>query len=222
MNEDWRTFGPETLSPPLQAALRVFVREGYHAASIRSIAETAGLSVPGLYHHHRSKQAILDAIVSATMTEMLSHSHAAEAASDGTPRDRFDKLVESLLRFHMARRDHAFLASTEMRSMNSEVRSRHVAQRDEEQRLLEAAIADGVADGSFACPYPADAARAVSSLCVSIASWYQPGGPLSEDQVVERHLDFARRIVGASPEPPSAELPESASGQPTVTVPRSR
>lgn len=197
MTTDWRAFGPDMLTPPLQAALRVFVREGYHGTSIRSIAEAAGLSVPGLYHHHRSKQAILDAIVTATMAEMLAHSHAAEEDSDGTPQGRFDHLVEALARFHMERRDNAFLASTEMRSMDADVRARHIAQRDEQQRLLEAAIADGLADGSFVSAYPADAARAVSSLCVSIATWYRPEGPLTEDEVVERHLDFARRIVGA-------------------------
>lgn len=197
MTTDWRTFGPDMLVPPLQAALRVFVRAGYHGTSIRTIAEAAGLSVPGLYHHYRSKQAILDAIVTATMTEMLAHSHAAEADSDGTPRVRFDNLVEALARFHMERRDHAFLASTEMRSMEPEVRARHIAQRDEQQRLLEDAIADGVADGSFVSAYPADAARAIASLSVSIATWYQPDGPLTEDEVVARHLDFARRIVGA-------------------------
>lgn len=197
MTTDWRTFGPDMLTPPLQAALRVFVREGYHGASIRSIAEAAGLSVPGLYHHHRSKQALLDAILTATMTDLLARSHAAVADSDGTPAGRFDHLVEALARFHMERRDHAFLASTEMRSMAPEVRARHIAQRDEQQALLESAITDGVADGSFTSGYPADAARAVSSLCVSIASWYQPDGPLSQDEVVERHLDFARRIVGA-------------------------
>ncbi len=198
MTDDWRTFGQDTLTPPLRAALRVFVREGYHGSSIRTIAEEAGLSVPGLYHHHRSKQALLDAIVTAAMTEMLAHSHAAEADSDGTPADRFDRLVEALARFHMERRDQAFLASTEMRSMQPEVRERHVAQRDEQQRLLADAISDGVAAGSFATPYPEDAARAISSLCVSIASWYQPDGPLADDDIVERHLDFARRIVGAS------------------------
>ncbi len=197
MIEHWRTFGQDGLTPPLQAALHVFVREGYHGASIRSIAEAAGLSVPGLYHHHRSKQAILDAILTATMTDLLARSRAAEADSDGTPRGRFDHLVEALVRFHMERRDHAFLASTEMRSMEPDVRARHVAERDEQQSLLESAITDGVADGSFTSAYPADAARAISSLCVSIASWYRPDGPLGQDEVVERHLDFARRIVGA-------------------------
>lgn len=51
----WREFGTDELSPPLRAALVVFARHGYHGASIRSIAEAAGLSVPGLYHHYRSK-----------------------------------------------------------------------------------------------------------------------------------------------------------------------
>lgn len=197
MSADWRNYGESTLSPPLRAALRVFVREGYHGASIRTIAQEAGLSVPGLYHHHRSKQELLDAIVTAAMVEMLEHSRAAEADSDGTPAGRLDHLVESLARFHMDRRDHAFLASTEMRSMRPDVRTRHIAQRDEQQGLLEGAVRAGVADGSFATAHPTDAARAVSSLCVAIASWYQPTGSLSQNEVVERHLDFARGIVHA-------------------------
>lgn len=199
--EDWRSFSAGTLTPLLQGALRMFVCSGYHGTSIRSIAEAAGLSVPGLYHHHRSKQAILDAIVTATMEEMLSHSHAAEADSDGTPRGRFEHLVEALARFHVVRRDHAFLASTEMRSMDPEVRARHIAKRDEQQSLLENAIADGVADGSFVANCPADSARAIASLCVSIASWYRPDGPLTEDEIVDMYLDFARRLVGLSGTP---------------------
>lgn len=195
---DWRSFDAGSLTPLLQGALRMFVRSGYHGTSIRSIADEAGLSVPGLYHHHRSKQAILDAIVTATMEEILSHSHAAEADSDGTPRGRFEHLVEALIRFHVARRDHAILASTEMRSMDREVRARHIAKRDELQSLLKNAIADGVADGSFVANYPADSARAVASLCVSIASWYRPDGPLIEDEIVDMYLAFARRLVGLS------------------------
>ena len=197
MPEDWRNPGPDPLSPPLRAALEVFARHGYHGATIRSIAEAAGLSVPGLYHHYPSKQAILRAVADITMTEMLELSRAAEAASDGSPTGRFSHLVETLVRFHMARRDHAFVASTEMRSMDADVRAHHVAQRDEQQALIESAIRDGVGSGDLDCPHPADAARAVSSLCVSIASWYRPDGPLSPDEIVERHLGFARRIVGA-------------------------
>ena len=194
---NWRDFGPDGLSAPLRAALGAFVRHGYHGSSIRTIAEAAGLSVPGLYHHYRSKQAILAALVDAAMVEMLEHTAAAAADAGDDPEARFDNVVECLVRFHLARRDHAFVASTEMRSMEPEVRAHHVAQRDRQQQMIEDAIRDGVRCGTFSCEHPEDAARAIASLCVSIASWYRPDGPLSAEVVVGRYLGFARGMVGA-------------------------
>lgn len=195
--DNWREFGPDELTPPLRAALAVFARHGYHGASIRTIAESAGLSVPGLYHHYRSKQAILAAVVEAAMSEMLAHTAAAAEDAGESPVARFDNVVECLARFHMARRDHAVVASTEMRSMNPDVREHHVSQRDAQQSMLEEVISAGVQSGDFSCRHPEDAARAIASLCVSIASWYRPDGPLSDDDVVARHLEFARGMVGA-------------------------
>src|SRR5699024_6668292 len=154
----------DELTPPLRAALAVFARHGYHGASIRSIAEAAGLSVPGLYHHYKSKQVILAAIVDSAMEEMLDHTRAAAADAGDSAVTRFENVVECLARFHMARRDHAFVASTEMRSMSPEVRAHHVTQRDEQQMMIEGAIRDGVAAGDFICPYPEDTARAIASL----------------------------------------------------------
>nr|WP_156509404.1 TetR/AcrR family transcriptional regulator [Dietzia sp. CH92] len=195
---NWREFGDDALSPPLRAALGVFARHGYHGASIRMIAEAAGLSVPGLYHHYRSKQAILAALVDAAMAEMLGNTAAAADDAGDDPVTRFENVVECLARFHMARRDQAFVASTEMRSMDPEVRAHHVAQRDAQQAMIEDAIRAGVESGDFSCEYPEDAARAIASLCVSIANWYRPDGPLSADDVVCRHVEFARRMVGAA------------------------
>ncbi|MGN0100401.1 MAG: TetR/AcrR family transcriptional regulator [Dietzia sp.] len=195
---NWREFGDDALSPPLRAALGVFARHGYHGASIRMIAEAAGLSVPGLYHHYRSKQAILAALVDAAMAEMLGNTAAAADDAGDDPVTRFENVVECLARFHMARRDQAFVASTEMRSMDPEVRAHHVAQRDAQQAMIEDAIRAGVESGDFSCEYPVDAARAIASLCVSIANWYRPDGPLSADDVACRHVEFARRMVGAA------------------------
>ena len=195
---DWREFGPDELSPPLRAALEIFALHGYHGASIRMIAEAASLSVPGLYHHYKSKQALLAAVVDLAMAEMLAHTAAAAEDAGDSPTTRFANVVECLARFHMARRDHAFVASTEMRSMDPDVRAHHISQRDAQQAMIEDAIRDGVASGEFSCTYPEDAARAISSLCVSIASWYRPDGPLTADDVVARHVQFARAMVGAT------------------------
>jgi AcrR family transcriptional regulator len=194
--DDWRDLGPDSLTPPLRAALGVFVAHGYHGASIRMIAEAAGLSVPGLYHHYKSKQSLLAELVDSTMDEMVAHTSAARDAGD-TPVARFENVVECLARFHMARRDHSFVASSEMRSMEPEVRAHHIARRDEQQAMIEEAIRAGVESGDFTCPHPEDTARAIASLCVAIASWYRPDGPLTADDVAQRHLEFARKLVGA-------------------------
>ena len=194
---DWRAYGPSTLDGPLTAALDVFVRHGYHGASIRAVAEAAGLSVPGLYHHYSSKQALLGALVGAVMDELLARSEAAAADSDGSPLTLFDHLVEVVVATSIHRRDLTFLASSEIRSMEPELRTRNIAQRDRQQHLLAEAVRAGVAEGTFDCAYPGDAARAVASLCVSVSSWYRPDGPLSADEIVERYLGFARAIAGA-------------------------
>ncbi|WP_182348956.1 TetR/AcrR family transcriptional regulator [Tomitella gaofuii] len=196
---DWRDFSDDGLTDTLRAARGLFARNGYHATSIRAVADAAGLSVPGLYHHHRSKQAILGALVEATMDRMLAHTRAADADSDGSATGRFDNVLECLLRFHMLRRDDAFVASTEMRSMDDAVLRRHVAQRDEQQRMIADIIAQGVADGTFRCRHVGDAARAAASLCVAVAGWYDPAGALSADEVVARQLEIARRIAGLPP-----------------------
>lgn len=203
MAADWREFGDDTLNAPLRAALECFAAHGYHGTSIRMVADVAGLSVPGLYHHHRSKQELLNKVVGAAMDELLAHTRAAAADSDGTPAGRFDNIVTALILFHLSRRQHAFVASTEMRSMDTEVRAVHVASRDEEQEMISSAIAEGNETGEFDCPSPVDAARAVSSLCVSIANWYRPGGELGPDEIVSQYLGFCRAIAGRLDDAPA-------------------
>ena len=193
---DWRDFSDDGLNPMLRAARDLLARHGYHATSIRSIARLAGLSVPGLYHHYESKQAILDALVSKGIAQMLAHTRAADQESDGTAMGRFNNVIDCLLRFHMFRRDEAFIASSEMRSMEPDVLRRHVAARDVQQGMITEIIKQGIAEGTFDCLNPKETARAVSSLCVSVSSWYRPDGPMSVDTIAARYLDIARRAVG--------------------------
>lgn len=196
--DDWRSYGPPRLPRVLEAALAAFAEQGYHGTSIRDIAGGAGLSVPGLYHHYRSKQEILLALMVSVMDELLSRSRAALASVPDRPGDRFDVLVESLLRFHMFRRSQAFVASSEIRSLDGENRERYVRLRDEQQQMITDIVSAGCSSGDFATSYPEDAARAVATLCVGVASWYRDDGPLEPDQLVSRHLELARALVGGT------------------------
>lgn len=193
----WREYDESSLPRPLAAALGAFVEQGYHGASIREIAARAELSVPGVYHHYPSKQALLMGLANAAMDELLERSVRAELEAGELPSARFDAVVESLLRFHMARRELAFVASTEVRSMEPAARLAYIARRDEQQRMLDRIVADGVAQGEFSAPHPADAARAVATMCVAVSGWYRPDGPLEPDEIAGRYLDIARGMVGA-------------------------
>ncbi|EID80869.1 MULTISPECIES: TetR/AcrR family transcriptional regulator [Rhodococcus] len=194
----WREYTDQGLSKVLAAALAAFVEKGYDGASIREIASRAGLSVPGLYHHYPSKQALLVGLTNAVMRELLDRSHAAVAEAGPTPGERFDAVIESLLRFHMYRREQAFVASRETRSMEPESRKAYIALRDEQQEMLDDIVREGVAAGLFRTPFPEDASRAVVTMCVAVSTWYREDGPLSPDELVERYLAIARSTVGAS------------------------
>lgn len=45
------------------AAIELFMEQGYHAASMRQIAERAGLALGGIYNHFASKDEIFEAII---------------------------------------------------------------------------------------------------------------------------------------------------------------
>ena len=121
VGEDWRRFPPIELDAPLAAALAAFLEVGYHGATIRDIAQRAGLSVPGLYHHYASKQEMLVAILDLTMDDLQTRMLAARAEG-ADPVARFALLVECLALFHTHRRELGFVGASEMRSRDPFVR----------------------------------------------------------------------------------------------------
>lgn len=54
---------PHVRTRLLNAAVRVFDRKGYAGASVREVAELAGVTKPALYYHFGSKEGVLRAIL---------------------------------------------------------------------------------------------------------------------------------------------------------------
>ncbi|GAB4541509.1 MAG: hypothetical protein Fur002_10040 [Anaerolineales bacterium] len=46
-----------------EAAIQLFLEKGYHATSMRQIAERAGLALGGIYNHFSSKDEIFEAVI---------------------------------------------------------------------------------------------------------------------------------------------------------------
>ena len=220
----WRQYSPLDLGPILNSALDCFVRKGYHATSIREIAEGAGLSVPGVYDQYRSKNQMLARLMDLTMRDLLHRSRAA-VAEQQNPVARFSAVVECLVLFHTQRRELAFVAASEMRSLGWEAATRLREARDVQQRMLDKEVIEGMRQAIFDINNPIDAARAVGTMCTAVAGWFRPNGSKSAQQVAEEHVHFALNLLRfQSDRAPGATggrwTPGEASASPPTASPR--
>lgn len=184
------------LSPILSNALDAFYENGYHGTSVRDIARRTGVTVPALYYHHENKQAILFALLDHSISAVIEISRQAVGAAGEDPRRRLDNLVVALVLYMTEHRKSAAM-DAEIRSLTAENRRRYSAKRRTVERLMSAAIEDGVAAGLFSVTYPADTARALLGMIQAVTTWFRPGGLLSAQTVAGRYLDIARHTVGA-------------------------
>ncbi|KAA9151850.1 helix-turn-helix domain-containing protein [Amycolatopsis acidicola] len=192
----WRDFPPLNLVPPLAGALEAFVELGYHGASIRDVAQRAGLSVAGVYHHRPTKQALLVELLDLAMDDLQERCRAARAECDG-PVERFIRLVECLALYHTHRRELGFIGASEMRSVEEPHRTRIAKARSEVQYMLDDEVVEGCRRELMHTPLPREAARAVVTMCTALPTWWSPKGGLSPDVVARQYTGFALDIVRA-------------------------
>jgi len=193
----WRDFPPLRLDPPLAGALEAFAELGYHGASIRTIAQRAGLSVPGVYHHWPTKQHLLVALLDLTMADLTERARAARVEGDG-PVARFSLLVECLALFHTHRRELGFIGASEMRGVAEPDRARVAAARQDVQRMVDDEVVEGCRRGLMTTALPREAARAVVTMCTALPQWWSPTGPSSPEKVARQYVEFALGVVGAA------------------------
>jgi AcrR family transcriptional regulator len=180
-----------------EAALAAFAEHGYHGAGVRDIAERAGMSVAALYHRAPSKLALLLALMTRVMEDLLAATDAALAAAGDDPEARFVAAVDTHVRFHTERRTESYVADNEIHRLRGPERADQVARRDRHAHRLTALVDDGVAAGAFATPHPRTAARSILTAGVAVATWYRPDGPLGPDAIVAEHRRLALLQVEA-------------------------
>ena len=192
---NWRDFDEDSLPPLLRSAVQSFVTHGYHGTSTRTLAAAAGISVPGLYHHFASKQAIIVAIMDHAMDDLWRRSIAAQAEAGSDCEQQLRLHIECLALFHAHRKELAFLAASELRSVEPEGLARHIAARDRQERLLVEILRAGTAHGTFDAPDPRQIARALTTMCTGISQWFDAAGPLSPSEIAADYVRYAQRIV---------------------------
>lgn len=194
----WRDFDDLEMDPVLEASTRLFVRQGYHATSMREIAAEAGLSVAGIYHHYPSKERILVSLLDVTMAEIAWRVEAARREGRDAL-ESFALMVEALALFHAVRGDLAFVGASEMRAFGPDERARITALRDDIQHALDRQAERCVEDDGADLLDLRTATRAIATMCTSLPSWFRLDGPMTATEVARRYAHYALAMIDRSP-----------------------
>jgi TetR/AcrR family fatty acid metabolism transcriptional regulator len=130
----------------LDAAVRVFARQGYHGARVGDIATEAGVAHGLLYHYFSSKDEVLETVFRDNFGELLGRFRAVES-SDEPPAEKLAGIAKILLRTW---RNDPDLVTVMVRDVARSARLQmQVAEVREAFAIVQRVVEQGQADGSF-------------------------------------------------------------------------
>jgi AcrR family transcriptional regulator len=179
----------------LKSAIANFTELGYHGTSMRDIARDADVTVASIYHHFPSKQEILQEIMAASLSDVISSTRTALMGAGTSATEQLSALVKAWIDFHTTRQAEALIGASEIRSLDAQGRKLVVTLRDEQERMFRDVVDRGVELGEFGTPYPREAARAVINMGYAVASWYRPVGDIPPDEMADRYSELALGTV---------------------------
>lgn len=178
----------------LQTALKLFLEKGYDNTSIQDIIDRlGGLSKGAIYHHFKSKEAILIQL----MNEMDGYiEETLSVICRDKTKNGFEKLQE-LFRQSLLNSDKetAFLAAPNLMK-NPRMLAMHIESIFKEivPGYIQPVIEEGVADGSIQTEYPKELAEVLILLS---NVWLNPivFADLADEQVLMRRVEFYRQML---------------------------
>ena len=173
----------------LDAAAQVFRQKGFHGASMSDIASAVDVQKASLYHHVKSKQEILLALLDRALIMLTDH--IASIAAQAVPADQ--KLRQMIRGYLSALSEHTDLTAVllfEHRSLDKKSHSRHVPQRDTFEALWRDVINEGVRSKVFDLKDTGLAVRALMGVMNWTLTWYHPEGGKSIEQIADDYSDF--------------------------------
>lgn len=168
----------------LDAAVRVFAREGYHDARVGDIATEAGVAYGLVYHYFTSKEAVLEAVFRETWGLMLAAIHDVENRGGPAP-DQLRRVCKIVLR---AWGDDPDLVRVLVREVaRSPQIQREIDEIEQAFAALERIIERGQQEGTFTTGF---AARSVALMLYGaleevLTAWVMAQLPDDEDAVAD-------------------------------------
>jgi len=150
-----------------RGAMKVFKTKGFHAATIREIAEASQISLGSLYNYIEKKDDILYLVHQHGLDQIYSRLNKwTDPNLD--PHEQFINVLKEFFRISIDFKDELLFMYTELRHLDKQYRN-EIFQRDKEfLDFLESLIKKCTDSGAFECQNPAIYANIISFLGATI------------------------------------------------------
>ncbi|PRI11712.1 TetR/AcrR family transcriptional regulator [Leucobacter massiliensis] len=181
----------------LDAAGRLFVTRGYEATTIADLLEAVGIARGTLYHHFRSKEEVLDALIRRHGDRMLEGLRGVVAS----PLPPTQKFMAGIAAMSPQDPEQAALIDALGRSADTALFAKSL--EDLMQRMapvIAEVVHEGVATGEMRTAHPLEATRIL--LAATHALLDNPALAWSAEQRTAQFaalLDAAERLLGTEP-----------------------
>ena len=174
----------------LERAARLIHQSGYEATSMQEIAEACGLTKAGLYHHIKTKEALLlaimhygmdlfDDMVIAKVSDIVDPvARLRECMARNVSLVTLDSSKEVTIILH----EHQTLTGAARQEINTR-KKRYV-------RFLEAAFREAIERGQVRAVDPTLAAFSFLGMVLWTYKWYRPEGRIAPQQLSDGMIEL--------------------------------
>ena len=173
----------------LELAATMFAERGLRATTVRDIADSAGILSGSLYHHFKSKEQMAEEVL-RDFLDWLFARYQEIVDGEADPLMRVKGLFMTSFEAIEDRHAQVVIYQDEAKRLSALPQFAFVDARNREQRKMWVdVLKQGVAEGCFRPDLDVDLVyRFIRDTTWVSVRWYQPGGPLTADQVGRQYL----------------------------------
>ncbi|BBY64534.1 TetR family transcriptional regulator KstR2 [Mycolicibacterium helvum] len=173
----------------LVLAATMFAERGLRATTVRDIADSAGILSGSLYHHFKSKEQMVEEVL-RDFLDWLFERYQQIIATEPNPLERLKGLFMTSFEAIEDRHAQVVIYQDEAKRLSSLPQFEFVEVRNKEQRKMWLDLLnEGVKQGYFRPDIDVDVVyRFIRDTTWVSVRWYQPGGPLTAEEVGRQYL----------------------------------
>jgi TetR/AcrR family transcriptional regulator, cholesterol catabolism regulator len=183
----------------LDLAATMFAQRGLRATTVRDIADSAGILSGSLYHHFKSKEQMVEEVL-RDFLDWLFARYQEIVDTEPNPLERLKGLFMTSFEAIEDRHAQVVIYQDEAKRLSALPQFDFVDARNKEQRKLWIDLLnEGVKQGCFRPDIDVDVVyRFIRDTTWVSVRWYQPGGPLTAEEVGRQYLSIVLGGISAN------------------------